>query len=176
MVLNLSQYINLLVQNFTLVTLAKLVVILKLELRDISKIVTSLIFLNNYTPHQHALTGMVLFLLKYKINDKDNSKFDLKIKEALHINWTKPNLNAQQNHLALILSLQLAPPLCLFLFLVFPFLFYLLFSLILIISIFYCLNYALLLLHLIITHLVNRFLITRLIEIDIVPLTVLFSR
>ena len=32
---------------------------------------------------------MVLFLLKYKINDKDNSKFDLKIKEALHNNWTK---------------------------------------------------------------------------------------
>ena len=157
MILNLSQYINLLVQNFTLVTLAKLVVILKLELRNISKIITSLIFLNNCTPHQHALTGMVLFLLKYEINDKDNSKFDLKIKEALHNNWTKPNLNAQQNHLALILSLQLAPPLCLFLFLFFPFLFYLFFSLILIISIFYCLNYTSLLLHLIITHLVNRF-------------------
>ena len=31
--------------------------------------------------------------------------FDLKIKEALHINWRKPNLNAQQNHLALTLSL-----------------------------------------------------------------------
>ena len=34
-----------------------------------------------------------------------NSKFDLKIKEAWHINWRKPNLNAQQNHLALTLSL-----------------------------------------------------------------------
>ena len=34
-----------------------------------------------------------------------NSKFDLKIKEALHINWRKLNLNAQQNHLALTLSL-----------------------------------------------------------------------
>ena len=40
-----------------------------------------------------------------KIIDKANSKFDLKIKEALHINWRKPNLNAQQNHLALTLSL-----------------------------------------------------------------------
>ena len=30
---------------------------------------------------------------------------DLKIKEALHINWRKPNLNAQQNHLTLTLSL-----------------------------------------------------------------------
>ena len=38
-------------------------------------------------------------------NCKANSKFDFKIKEALHINWRKPNLNAQQNHLALTLSL-----------------------------------------------------------------------
>ena len=36
---------------------------------------------------------------------KANSKFDVKIKEALHINWRKPNLNTQQNHLALTLSL-----------------------------------------------------------------------
>ena len=41
----------------------------------------------------------------FKIIDKANSKFNLKIKEALHINWTKPNLNAQQNHLALTLLL-----------------------------------------------------------------------
>ena len=40
-----------------------------------------------------------------KIIDKDNSKFDLKIKEALHIIWIKPNLNPQQNYLALTLSL-----------------------------------------------------------------------
>ena len=39
--------------------------------------------------------------LCFKIIDKFNSKFDLKIKEVLHINWRKPNLNAQQNHLAL---------------------------------------------------------------------------
>ena len=32
----------------------------------------------------------------FKIIDKANSKFDLKIKESLHINWRKPNLNAQQ--------------------------------------------------------------------------------
>ena len=42
--------------------------------------------------------------LCFKVIDKANSKFDLKIKEALHINWRKPNLNAQQNHLALTLS------------------------------------------------------------------------
>ena len=43
--------------------------------------------------------------LCFKIIDKANSKFDLKIKKALHINWKKPNLNAQQNHLAFTLSL-----------------------------------------------------------------------
>ena len=43
--------------------------------------------------------------LCFKIIDKTNSKFDLKIKEALHITWRKPNLNKQQNHLALTLSL-----------------------------------------------------------------------
>ena len=43
--------------------------------------------------------------LSFKIIDKANSKFDLKIKEALHINWRKPNLNAQQNHLSLTLAL-----------------------------------------------------------------------
>ena len=43
--------------------------------------------------------------LCFKIIYKANSKFDLKIKEALHINWRKHNSNAQQNHLALTLSL-----------------------------------------------------------------------
>ena len=43
--------------------------------------------------------------LSFKIIDKGNSKFDLKIKEALHIDWRKPNLKAQQNHLSLTLSL-----------------------------------------------------------------------
>ena len=57
---------------------------------------------NTCTLPQHALTHIILFVLK-KI-DKANSKFDLKIKEALHINLRKPNLNAQQNQLALTLS------------------------------------------------------------------------
>ena len=43
--------------------------------------------------------------LCFKTIDKTNSTFDLKIKEDLHINWKKPSLNAQQNHLALTLSL-----------------------------------------------------------------------
>ena len=46
--------------------------------------------------------------LFFKIIDKANSKFDLKIKEALHINWITPNLSVQQNQLAVSLSL---PPL-----------------------------------------------------------------
>ena len=43
--------------------------------------------------------------LSFKMIDKANSKFDLKIKEALHINWRKPDLNTQQNHLSLTFSL-----------------------------------------------------------------------
>ena len=43
--------------------------------------------------------------LCFEIVDNANSKFDLKIKEALHISWRKPNLNAQQSHLAPTLSL-----------------------------------------------------------------------
>ena len=41
--------------------------------------------------------------LCFKIVDKANTKFDLKIKEAFVVNWRPPNLNAQQNHLALTL-------------------------------------------------------------------------
>ena len=48
-----------------------------------------------------------------------NYKFNLKIKEALHINWKKPNLNAQQNHLALTLSPQFLLPLLLSVFVCF---------------------------------------------------------
>ena len=43
--------------------------------------------------------------LSFKIIDKANSESDGKTKEALHNNWREPNLNAQQNHSALILSL-----------------------------------------------------------------------
>ena len=43
--------------------------------------------------------------LCFKIRHGANSKLDLEIGEALPINWRKPNLNVQQNHLALTLSL-----------------------------------------------------------------------
>ena len=80
----------------------------------------------------------------------------LKVIEALHINSKKPNLNTQQNQLAFTLSSKLASPVCLLLFWFFTYLFHLLFSLsvTLTIGIFYCLNQTLLLVHLIITHLV----------------------
>ena len=39
--------------------------------------------------------------LSFKIIDKVNSEFGLKVKETMHINCGRPNLNAQQNHLAL---------------------------------------------------------------------------
>ena len=55
--------------------------------------------------HSTAIYFDLYNSLCFKIIDEANSKFDLKIKEALHINWRKPNLNAQQNHLALTLSL-----------------------------------------------------------------------
>ena len=43
--------------------------------------------------------------LCFKVIDKVNYEFVLKIKEASHINWRKPNLNAQQNDLARTRSL-----------------------------------------------------------------------
>ena len=57
-------YINLLLLAVVLAILTKLVVILKLELRSILKRITSLIFLNIYTPQKHSMTHIVLFVLK----------------------------------------------------------------------------------------------------------------
>ena len=119
MIWNLSLYINLLVLAVGLATWAKLNVILKIGLRNISKRITRFIILNIYTPPQHVLTHIIL---SFKIIDKANSKFDLKIKEALYINWRKSNLNAQQNYVAIAFSLQLVSPLCSFVF-VFAFVF-----------------------------------------------------
>ena len=57
--------------------------------------------------HLHSTTACfdLCNSFSFKIINKANSSFNLKIKEDLHINWRKPNLNAQQNHLALTLSL-----------------------------------------------------------------------
>ena len=94
---------NLLVLAVVLAILAKLVVILKLGLRNMSKRITSLIFLKHL--HSTKTCFDSYNSLCFKIIDQANSKFDLKIKEVLHVSWRKPNLNTQQNHLALTLSL-----------------------------------------------------------------------
>ena len=103
--------------------------------------------------------------LCFKIIDKANSKFDLKTKKALHINWRKHNLNEQQNDLALTLSPQLLIPLLLSVCFCFCFFIFCisLSSVVfiictLIINFFYCLNYTLILLHHFITHLVIDFI------------------
>ena len=58
-----------------------------------------------YNIYKHLHTTATRFdsynYLSFKIIEKANSNFDLKFKEDLHINWRKPNLNAQQNHLSL---------------------------------------------------------------------------
>ena len=83
-----------------LAILAKLVVILKLG--HIQKYNKSHIYKHL---HYIATSFDSYNSLPFKIIDKAKYKFDLKIKKALHINWGKPHLNAQQNHLALTLSL-----------------------------------------------------------------------
>ena len=91
----------------------------------------------------------------FKIIVKANSKFDLKIKEALHINWRKPNLNAEQNHLALPFHYSFCPPLFFSVFLYFFFF----------IGGVYCHNYASLLLHLVTTHLLSHTFLSTIISI-----------
>ena len=77
-----------------LAILVKLAVILKLGLRSISK--------KDNTAHifKHLHSTATCFdsynSLCFKIIDKANCKFDMKNKEALHIDWRKPNLNAQK--------------------------------------------------------------------------------
>ena len=115
-----------------LAILAKLVVIFKTRIEEHIKMNNK----SHIVKHLHS-TGTCFGsynCLCFKIIDKVNSKLDLKIKEALHINWRKPNLNAQKNHLArthtfTIASAPLAPFCLCFSFVVFAILFHLLFSL-----------------------------------------------
>ena len=41
----------------------------------------------------------------FEILDSAPTKFQLKLKEAMHINWEKPNLNQQAHHVNLTLTL-----------------------------------------------------------------------
>ena len=106
----------------------------------------------------------VLVILCFNIIDKANSKFDLNIKEAFHINWKKPNLNGKKksfnSHPFTIASVPLAS-FCLCFSIVFCISLSSAFTIsTLIIGMFYCLNYTLLLLPLFIAHLVIDFIIT----------------
>ena len=86
-----------------LAILAELVVILKSRIeKHIKKDNKSDIF-----KHLHSAASCFdsYHSLCFIISDKADSKFDAKVKKALHINWRKPDLNAKQNHLALIFSL-----------------------------------------------------------------------
>ena len=113
-------------------------------------------------PHSTATCFASYNYLCSKIIGKANYKFDLKIKEALHINWREPNLNAQQNHLAHSFTIACFPCSFCFSFVIFCISLWSIVFIIstLIINIFYCLNYNLLLLHFFITHLVIDFIIT----------------
>ena len=86
-----------------LATFTKLVIILKLGLRNISKKDNK----SHISKHLPSTTACFHLYnsLSFKIIRKVNLKLDLEIKEALCIKWITPHLNAQQNHLALTLSL-----------------------------------------------------------------------
>ena len=125
-----------------LAILRKLVVILKLELRRISKRIVSLKILNIYTPWQHALTHIILFC--FKIVDKNNSTL-------LTFTSASPLVFFSLCFFFLFF-------LAIFFIIISALLFHLLFllSLTLIIGIFYLLNYTLIILDLITTHLVSH--------------------
>ena len=108
MIWNDTWYIHLLERVVALAMLAKLVVILKLGLRNIWKKDNK----SHISKHLHSTATYFDSnnSLCFKIIDKTNSKFDLKNKEALHIYWRKPKLNVQQNYLVLTLSLLLLLP------------------------------------------------------------------
>ena len=97
--------------------------------------------------HLHS-TATCFDFLCFKIIDKANSKLDLKIKETLHMNGRKPNLNAQPNHLVFTLSLYLLFLLLLSVFVCFSFVVFCnslssidFFVSTVIFGTFYCLNY-----------------------------------
>ena len=125
-------------------------------MRSISKRITSPIFLNICST---ATCFDSCNSLYFKIIDKANPNFDLRIKEALHINWSK--LSYSYSYYYSFCSPCSFLPLFVFLFLFFC---NSLSSIVFIISTpfigtLYCLNYTLLLLHLFMTHLVTDFII-----------------
>ena len=111
-----------------LAILAKLVVIFKTRIEEHIKMNNK----SHIVKHLHS-TGTCFGsynCLCFKIIDKVNSKLDLKIKEALNINWRKPDTTKSfSSHPLTIASVPLAPFCLCFSFVVFAILFHLLFSL-----------------------------------------------
>ena len=130
MIRNLSQYINLLALALVLAILAKLAVILKLGQRSISKRITNLMVFKHL--HSTATCFDSYNSLCFKIFDKADSKFDLKIKEAFYINWRK--LKCTTKSFSSFSYYNICPPLffslciCFFLLLLFLLFYFLCFS------------------------------------------------
>ena len=84
---------NLLLLAIVLAILVNLIVVLKLGLKRMLKEDNK----SHVFKHLHSTARSFdsYDSLSFKLTDKAHSKFDIKIKEALHINWKKPNLNAQ---------------------------------------------------------------------------------
>ena len=129
-----------------LAVLSKLVLIFRLGLRNIPKRITSLIFSNIYTPPQHALTHIILFVFFFVFLVHLLFSLYLTIIVVIFycLNNTSLLLHLTKTHLVAHLSLS-----CI-VFIIST----------LIIGIFDCLSYTSLLLHLIISHLVIDFIIT----------------
>ena len=98
--------------------LAKLVIIFKTRIEEHIKINNK----SHIFKHLHS-TGTCFGSynsLCFKIIDKVNSKLDLKIKEALHINWRKSDTTKSfSSHPLTIASIPLAPSCLCFSFVVF---------------------------------------------------------
>ena len=66
-------------------------------------------FLNTYQVQSVAINLALLIVNNNNDNfeflDSAPTKFQLKLKEAMHINWEKPNLNQQVHHVNLTLTL-----------------------------------------------------------------------
>ena len=56
-------------------------------------------------PGAHDLLEFQNFNAVESCVDSAPTKFQLKLKEAMHINWEKPNLNQQVHHVNLTLTL-----------------------------------------------------------------------
>ena len=132
-----------------LATLAKIIVILEIGLRNISKRIKSVIFVNIYTPPQHALTYIMLWL-SLQLPSTHVPLYFCFFAALFHLLFSLPltlinsifyYLHLITTHLVSKLSLSsiifiISDTNCLYL---------------------YCLNYTLLLLHLMITHLANTY-------------------